>query len=985
MNSRIEEIKLEVKKCLQKQFVTAIGSQIDEETQKMLLILHAVESFYSRPETEIKNHQTFAAYKSELHLIIDPYWSSPQKKDFSEEYAPLVEALKVIFDPLDTKQSRVQKKERFYAIQEDTTLIKIAKPLKRISFYVSTSPVRFLRLFKKNKQKIPFWRHDVPFKNLVKRHIYIELLPDLTRISNLVYPMISEIYLKIKTLDDGLGDSSITSNDTTFSSIYKQIESLKKSVTAQINKNIDEIVEKRYSTFMFDFERSGTIELSKRKLSDDANEKRLKETELYWSKHKNEWDNVIYALFEDWRTDLDLYSLKHKALAALSEFQLAKTRKLQQLIDPKIKSIVEFIEQGIEDLTKEKLGIQKELKRINYQASKILDKELVPKLSESLSNQPINNLVNKLEASIKQNVEELTSEHVIVKSNTYDSPIKTEEIQIISPHELIEFETLTVFQNEVNAVKKELFNAFEKATSNTKDLDHIVTFSITSAIFSIEEDGKTAEEGKDIALEGLKRAVNRLNETREKLVGEISQISIHLEKSIHQFCKSIIELTINENVRELRLRIIKAKATKQAKNVMDQLRTEFNSKRKQLESLFIKIYHQAEVRAISLGNRFILTAKKPILTKQVSEFLLEYQQAMSNLPVIYKKLYQIEPLQDLELFVGRENEYIALNNAFQSWEKGRFAATIVLGEKWGGLTTFLNYSIKKSQFPYPIKRFAPVKNIYGKEKLMELLKEVFNYDQFDNMDQLALYLNNGSKRIVIIEDMQNLYLRKIGGFETLQLLFQLMAATNKQVFWILTTTIHAWEYLTKTIRIPEYFGYIIEMEELTDEKVTDMIWKRNQISGFNIVFWVDPERLNEKKFSKLGEDEKQALMKNEFFSSLNSFARSNVSLALIFWLLSTKRVDDNSITIGKFKNPDLNFLNVISMDKVYILHALILHDGLTQSQLNEVLSTTNISIKLLLLELIQDGIILERKDVLMVNPIVYRNLISLLKSKNLLH
>ena len=254
-----------------------------------------------------------------------------------------------------------------------------------------------------------------------------------------------------------------------------------------------------------------------------------------------------------------------------------------------------------------------------------------------------------------------------------------------------------------------------------------------------------------------------------------------------------------------------------------------------------------------------------------------------------------------------------------------------------------------------------------------------------NLDQVETFLKNGSKRIVIIEDLQNLYLRKVGGFTTLQLMFQLMAKTHHQVFWIMTTTIYAWQYLDKTIHISEYFSYIIAMKELTHEQVKNIIWKRNRISGFNILFDADKERLNDKKFSKLNEDEQQQLLKKEFFSSLINFARSNVSLALIYWLLSTKRVDEKAITIGSFKNPDLNFINVLSMDKIYILHALIIHDGLTELQLNDVLYTTNIAIKLLLIELLQDGILLQRDDIFMVNPIIYRNLISLLKSKNLIH
>ena len=90
------------------------------------------------------------------------------------------------------------------------------------------------------------------------------------------------------------------------------------------------------------------------------------------------------------------------------------------------------------------------------------------------------------------------------------------------------------------------------------------------------------------------------------------------------------------------------------------LDTKFSIKRKELQGVAIKNYEKARGWALVISNRFILTAKKPVLTKQVSDFLLEYQQAMSVLPVIYKRLYQIEPLQDLELFEGDRDNYSVL-------------------------------------------------------------------------------------------------------------------------------------------------------------------------------------------------------------------------------------------------------------------------------------------------------------------------------------
>jgi len=985
MNLSLEKVKIQVKDCLHKYYVQVIEGQVDDEVQKMISLVEEAETFCNSSRDEYTNHSEIAKYKTQFNALIDSNYSIPQEKRFSEKYADLIEALRDIFKDLDQKQYREQGKERFYSLQDDPWLTKFFKYCKNVVFHISTTPLRLSNIFKKEKSRIHYWKHTIPYKNLIVRHFLNEVIPALNRVNELVFPMICDLYLKIKIWEVDSTEAVYRKEKEVDKSIQRQIETFKNNLLQKIHITIEEILEARLRAFELDYEKTGTIELSNRNFSGMRTEKQFGEAEKKWNKNYYGWENTAYALFEDWRSDLDIYTLKHKILAEFTAFQSAKSKKLGEHIIPKIAAINEFIQQTSQSLSGHQVSVLKELKRINYLSSKKLDKELVPQLSEDLSSQPVNNLINKLEISIRQAVEELSNEHVIVKTTSFDYPIEAEEIKKISPYELIVFETLTMFEDELSTIKKELFTAFETATVETKDLDHIIIFSTSSAISMIEEQGKSEEEAKSVALKGLQRAENRLRESKDKLEAFLEQKSNLIEKSINKFCSNIMELTLNENVNELRLRIAKAKASKQAKKTIWQLQEKIGVRRNQLLVILRKYYETAHILLVSISNKFILTASKPVLSKQVSDFLMESQQAMDILPIIYKRLYQIEPLQDLELFEGRETEFKSINEAYNNWEKGRFAATVILGEKWGGLTTFINYAIKKGNYPYPVKRFAQKENIYSERKFIDLLNILFENNEFENIDHVIEYLNSGTKKIVIIEDIQNLYLRKVHGFTALQLLFQLTARTYKNVFWVMSTTIYTWQYLTKTINILEYFSYVIEMEELTNEQVISIIWKRNRISGYNIHFAASQLRLEDKKFFKLEKDQQQPMLKKEFFSSLNSFAKSNVSLALIFWLLSTKSIDEDTITIGSFKKPDLGFLDVLSMEKVYILHVLILHDGLTELQLNDVLNTSESAIRLLLIELLQDGVILQKEEVYLVNPLVYRNLIALLKSKNLIH
>jgi hypothetical protein len=951
----------------------------------MKQIINLVASFSKLPDTNQDYNQAKANYKSKLHAIVDNVWNRPEVEQFSVLYPKLISAFIPIFSNLDETIIQDQNRERFHQIESDIIWIKFLKFNKKLAFGIYGLPFRMANLVRKRKSKISYWSHAIPLKNLAITHFQAGLIFELQTVTRLFFTHINKQYLEIKNWENELSESVIVKKKGSKTSLIKKIDQFSIDLLSEIDETLIAILEKKSKQFGQDYERAGTLEFPNRHLSNRYTIKHLQTAEINWGKNRRDWKNASYALFEEWRSDLDIYILKYKALAELKEFQSGQIRKLGEFIDPEINAIRKFIEDASQSLELKQDSITKTLKKINYQAKKSLDKELVPRLCDKLSGHDITNLINKLEVNIRKSVEDLSDEHVIVKSTNYDNPIKSDDLASISPYELIAFETLAGFQEDLKLIKKELFSALDKATSGSTDLDHIITFSITTAIASIVEEGKSEQEALIIAKDGLRRALNRLNENRQGLESSMLENSHQLEEIVVKFCEKIMELTVNENVGELRLRITKAKASKQAEAVRVELSEKFKLQKSVVIDRITSGYEKLGSFLNALGDRFILTSKKPTLTKEVSDFLMESRIAIDRLPLIYRRLYQIEPLKDLELFVGRENELDKFKLALQNWNQGRYATTVILGEKWSGLSTFLNYAIKEMKMPYSVIRLAATENISTEEKFFEFFHGIYKNEKPVNLDQLVSLLNEGTKKLIVLEDLQNMYLRKVNGFIALQTLFELITRTNQNIFWVSTTTIYTWSYLSKTINISEFFSYNIEMENLTSEQMISIIWKRNRISGFNIQFEPSVDQAEDKKFSKLNHVDQQLMLKESFFEGLNEFAKSNVSLALIFWLLSTKGVDENTITIGSFNKPNLSFLKVLSMNKLHALHALILHDGLTCAQVSEVINITLTDAKLMLLAMIEDGIIFIRDDIFMVNSIVYRDTISLLKSRNLIH
>ena len=448
---------------------------------------------------------------------------------------------------------------------------------------------------------------------------------------------------------------------------------------------------------------------------------------------------------------------------------------------------------------------------------------------------------------------------------------------------------------------------------------------------------------------------------------------------------SIWDLTETENVSAIRLRISKAKAIQQSIAFKDRLLLIFERLVKRIVLWITGAWNQLQSWQKQIKQMLIPSASSAVPSRDVSDFLNESNQIIENLPLIYRRLYMIEPLVEPMLFEGREKEIKTVSVAFDQWRQGRFGSVLITGEMWSGLTSLINYLLSQNNFIFPVHRHAFESTITEPGELYSLLAKILKKDNFQSITDVIEYINTSDKKIIILEDLQHLYLRKINGLKALMEMIEIIAATHKHVFWIVTLSSYAAQFLEKNIQISGFFSYPISLGDFTARQISNLVIKRNRISGFKILFEAGKSDLEDKKFLKLDDNGKQEHLKTRFFKELNSFARHNVSLALLYWLLSTKKVTKNTIVISNFKKLDLSFLLLLSSERIFVLHCLILHDGLKAEEVTEVLSLPPQQVNMLLLAMEEDGILYQKKEVFMVHPMVYRGVIQLLKSKNLLY
>ncbi|MFY0606669.1 MAG: ATP-binding protein [Cyclobacteriaceae bacterium] len=978
MEDIIGSLENEFHSIIENELFVSLSDEITEHFEKFEALQDKLNQLYNTPsanESELSKKK----YKT-LELITDA-WNPSKSESFSDFSPSYVEKLNNLVQTLPEEIEGIQNESRFRKTSEDGLLLGLKKQTKNLVFQISKSPTRFANIFRKNSVPIARWSHLIPIRGMAHHYFLSGLCESLIKVRDEQYRVLSIAYQQIKTWEESITlEMNVKVPDFT-TDLKSKLDEIDTGIKQNAKKQLELTLEKFHGSLAT----VNTIEQKATRYTEFETAESYSKVDLSWQKHDRDWNHTFEALFEEWRSDLEISCLILGVRTDLGRYKAAQEKNLGAYIGPEIETIISFIEDTKKEIDEEKSPIATILKKANYQAQKSLDKVVIPRLVEKLSNRSIINAITNLEASLYRSLGKLTTERKTPKTpSDYMEPIESDEMTTISPFELITFEIAPALNNKIDTIKADLVAALGKNIEVSQDLDHMITFGLNSAIEVLNTNPDSQHDASVLALESLDRSAKRIEEIQIALNKAFEASSEQLSEALSEYSDSLLVLMENESVRDIRVRIVKAKALKQTEAYRQELKDQAKNRGKVLLSKIGERFTYVNSLIQEVRQKFILTAKKEAATKEVSDFLSSSQEAIEALPIIYRNLYRIEPLSDLELFVGRKNEIDQLIKAYQNWESGKLGSSIIVGEKWSGLTSLINYIEHESHFKRAVNRKSCVTQEDHLLQVTTFFSELLD-EKLLSVDEIAERLSDGPKRVIVFEDLQNLYLKKVGGFVGIKALLELISKTGKQVFWITTSTLYTYKFFQRTLQIQDVFSYIINLQKPTTKEVISLIEKRNRISGYHIQFTPTNEDEKSKKFLKLTEDQQQKYLEERFFKKLIDFSESNISMALMFWLLSTKSVDHNQITIGAFRKPDLSFLSTLSQEKILSLHQLILHDGLSIDAISQVSNMSKQNAFLNISMLLEDGILIHRDGSYLVNPLVYRSVINLLKTKNLIY
>ncbi len=320
--------------------------------------------------------------------------------------------------------------------------------------------------------------------------------------------------------------------------------------------------------------------------------------------------------------------------------------------------------------------------------------------------------------------------------------------------------------------------------------------------------------------------------------------------------------------------------------------------------------------------------------KEVS--IIEEAEEKIQLPEEYLERFTLYALQNKDFLKNREGELKSLELAYDNWKIVK-SPLLVVNDPGEGGTSLLH----ASTYIYPSAKILETnQSIDSYKKLISILSNVLQIEnEFKSLKDLEKQINLAEENhIVILENIERLFIRRIKGFDLLEDFLLFLHATKSKIYWIISINKYSFYYLNRVKYFSSHFPSIIHIKPISNEKLKEEILNRN--NGYQLVF-LKPIKISkkvEKQLKKVTKEERQVILENVFFKRLFSFSKGNISKAILYARNSAYNVKDKMVFI---KPIEIKVLDDLSLNDLFILEAIFQHRSLSTKELNIVLRNSD--------------------------------------------
>lgn len=994
----LENIQAQTRQLIQTGFIPPLQQWWEDHRHLVGNYLEIVRKYEKRLRGDEPPDNQGVAFMHDTVALLSGFVRPEALLRFDDEFEEYFVRSSGYVELFPSKVSAVQPDSAFHPYTCDPFLLRLGKTLLQFWFQTTRLPVktmnRIRKTFNRPLKPVAPMKRTVPLKNII-HNLLFHLVPEQA-LSFLVVPLLEQIEADISRLReiDNLARELLSGElrSGLQNKRYRDLVSLTGELRRQqkyaFEEGIDKTFQKVIPQLSLHLEKGGSIELPSRDFNISKISRRQNRVAAEFRKMATHGTVKITGLLDEWQSEAALLLLADRVNSLSGETGAF----ISGYLGSTVYSPVDLIKSELAEMAG-RLNAETAFEKLVTCLAGLTDKnlkklieEIIPDAETYVSNEePIIRIQNYL-ALVMEYVAQTNESVQLLPAARSDERLYTSgDLTRIRLRQLVEHDALPLIISPVSKLKERVEQVRVQLREQILETGRIAEYNLETAISLIGSDTPEAEI-REIAVEGLGRALDRISETIDGLQEMSAGISSTFAESAAQFTTRLRSYLTTENMLDARSRILKARALKKGENIRLRITGWSRSMWSRLSGMAAIIWTFLVRRHALVRMKLGLDQPEPVVSPEISDFLAETQKAIARLPYVYQRLFVLSPLDDEKFFRGRKAELDRLSEAFRNWQSGRYAPAVIVGETGSGTTSLLNLFSHYHLSGFTVHRIEATLPVTEEKEFFSLISGVISGKQVTGKEELINRLNDlPSRQVIILEGIHHLFIRNIHGFKVVRMFAEVISATNHHIFWLTTSTLYGWQYLDKVMQLSDFFGYITELRALSDEEIVEVILRRHMASGYNLKFERPEGEKPGRKVARMTRAEEQQYLKNRYFNSLNQFARSNIAISMLLWLRSAKEVKGNEITIALPRGLSVSFIKTLSRDKLFLLQALLVHDGLPSEGIAGVLNFTVEKSRLLVIQLYDDGIIVRKNDLYVVNPLLYRQVVGTLRDANLIH
>ena len=909
-------------------------------------------------------------------------WLFARFKDISLLESPNTAAVEVFEHYLEAAKKQcenvpqeeitlIQHEDLFRADSADSKLLGYVKGLKRfmgtaldIQFKRNLSP----RLLVQNYLTYHLPKELVPIGNMVGEAEFFLL----RRVKSL-YEELDETYnIFLGKLDDNVGEKSIQRLVGTAEGVRDEIDESFKLVGIEVMKYYDDIrqsMEKAVDGVLLAMIEEGLLSGSAGfPVVKPISKERVKQQQTDLIGRLKGWGGYLvgYAGFHS--MELEMAHLQNALRNVIDDTVLQINSRLWSKLQAESDQAIEVHRNAIQGLrelakaTSDTDTLQVSVDTSQREIVAFIEEKIKNRLQSIATSAEVVQMIDLLSQRFHHLVDETTETFQIIELE--DLPMQEGVVPTGEPlkhapmravvRAFLE-QDLTRQLGDVNRTMLEQIDLVERAF---EQLGHAVSYSMGTVAVELREEGKDPRALLGVALRRLRKAEDDFTNEMEHAKGANATVNKITIEAVAGVARRLRQMVLDESVREMKREISRAGRKKAVRSELQSKQKSIGEDRSKASSKNDSEREEEQGRTEILGYESISGLEHKLDEK---------------VPFSYRRLFRTTPLEVSEFLKGRSEALGTVEQAVERWKDRLFSSIVLVGEQGSGKTSLVNCVLEEKLYDMPVVRRRVRSTLVDEKGLVDLLSSLIGIECADIEEFKSTIQSSKMRRVIIIEDIHQLYVRSKGGLGVMRALLDFIDATSENILWFVTIDLFAWKYLDYAISLSRHFAFLIETGQLGRGELERAIMARHGATGFGLRFAIEGGSPNSAKES--------------YFDDLNRLSSGNVFAAIFYWLQSIESVEKNIIVVGAIKEIDLTFLHSLPLNTMVDLGMIVQHGSLTPQTFGGIFHLDPVESRARLVHLLRLGMLREEEAEgachYSVNPLLYHPVVLELRRRNI--